>query len=823
MFHGVLYWSGWRSSPGNVNARNSNNCKRSNNGNMVKDITAWIKEELYPSLFDRVPQAFSEHSFTLDRRGWRSKTYLDGTPHKDRNDKTKILKASPGYIFEEGGEGVNLVNYVMGRDRVPFIDAVKKLASVAGLELPPLDVKDQESYQRAQQRSGVLEEAAGYMGWSLLHAKGKTADGVREYLQGRGYTMEEIEAMGLGYLPSWDKLKAYLMTKGHSEEVIREALTIGQDGRLGDTHTLAIPYRTGSRIQGYAFRTVTGAKDKYINSTGLDRKAGLFNLSPLKGTKDLVVVEGYLDALYATVKGLDNVVAAGAARLSPEQVQDAIAKGARKVTLCFDNDQGGKGGTEQALRVLKEFPQLKVYVAQLPEGKDGKMDPDQLITEQGVDAFRAVIDGAIKQWRYELNHVLGAFDGRDLTDKEIDQLKELVVVTATEIADPMDREQFTSAFIYQAQELGVTKESLDAVIEDLGYQRKKDQEKKALDSLLRSVGKDLDKGDPGAAIDRLGEGLQDLRRVRGADLLHPVSYTGWLDAMGNSLPALRTGYPSLDRVARIPQAAITLVAGRPSHGKTTVMFNLLLSMAEEYPTKRFLFFTYEEPSAHILTKLLNRTVGVDLQDHYYEYPEAHTNYGYLKAYLRHGREDVPEVEAAKEKLRDLLDSQRIQVIDGNYSVEDLDGILAGEISKGREVGAVFLDYIQRMHTSRQTQDKRTEIAHISNQVLQIAKRTGLPLILGAQINRDAGKDHGGGKAKEPALENLKEAGNLEEDANLVLSVFNLSRESDPPDGDSWGRNVELKIKTLKNRDGEPNAIVKLTMDRWTGNIKDGPL
>mgnify|MGYP001450423093 CR=1 FL=1 len=790
---------------------------------MVKDITAWIKEELYPSLFDRVPQAFSEHSFTLDRRGWRSKTYLDGTPHKDRNDKTKILKASPGYIFEEGGEGVNLVNYVMGRDRVPFIDAVKKLASVAGLELPPLDVKDQESYQRAQQRSGVLEEAAGYMGWSLLHAKGKTADGVREYLQGRGYTMEEIEAMGLGYLPSWDKLKAYLMTKGHSEEVIREALTIGQDGRLGDTHTLAIPYRTGSRIQGYAFRTVTGAKDKYINSTGLDRKAGLFNLSPLKGTKDLVVVEGYLDALYATVKGLDNVVAAGAARLSPEQVQDAIAKGARKVTLCFDNDQGGKGGTEQALRVLKEFPQLKVYVAQLPEGKDGKMDPDQLITEQGVDAFRAVIDGAIKQWRYELNHVLGAFDGRDLTDKEIDQLKELVVVTATEIADPMDREQFTSAFIYQAQELGVTKESLDAVIEDLGYQRKKDQEKKALDSLLRSVGKDLDKGDPGAAIDRLGEGLQDLRRVRGADLLHPVSYTGWLDAMGNSLPALRTGYPSLDRVARIPQAAITLVAGRPSHGKTTVMFNLLLSMAEEYPTKRFLFFTYEEPSAHILTKLLNRTVGVDLQDHYYEYPEAHTNYGYLKAYLRHGREDVPEVEAAKEKLRDLLDSQRIQVIDGNYSVEDLDGILAGEISKGREVGAVFLDYIQRMHTSRQTQDKRTEIAHISNQVLQIAKRTGLPLILGAQINRDAGKDHGGGKAKEPALENLKEAGNLEEDANLVLSVFNLSRESDPPDGDSWGRNVELKIKTLKNRDGEPNAIVKLTMDRWTGNIKDGPL
>ena len=816
MFHGVRYWSGWRSSPGNVNARDSNNCKRSNNGNMVIGITAWIKEDLYPTLFDRIPEALPEHSWTQDRRGWRSKTYLDGSLHKDRTDKTKVLKASPGYIFEEGGDRKSLVDYVMERDRLPFMDAVKKLASVAGLEIPPLDIKDQESYQRAQQRSGVLEEAAGYMSWSLLHAKGKTADGVREYLQGRGYTMEDVEAMGLGYLPSWDQLKSHLVGKGHAEEAIGEALSIDKDGHLGTTHTLAIPYRTGSRIQGYVFRSVTGAQPKYLVTKGLDRKGGLFNLSPLKGTKDLVVVEGYLDALRATVMGLDNVVAVGAASLSPEQVQDAIAKGARKVTLCFDNDQGGKGGTEQALRVLKEFPQLKVYVAQLPEGKDGKMDPDQLITEQGVDAFRAVIDGAIKQWRYELNHVLGAFDGRDLTDKEIDQLKELAVVTATEIADPMDREQFTSAFIYQAQELGVTKESLDAVIEDLGYQRKKDQEKKALDSLLRSVGKDLDKGDPGAAIDRLGEGLQSLRAVRGADLLHPATYTGWLDRMRTAPAALRTGYASLDAIARIPQAAVTLVAGRPSHGKTLVMYNLLLSMAEVYTTKRFLFFTYEEPSEHILTKLLNSLLGVDLQHLYHEYEEAHTNYAYLKAYLRNGRTDVKEVEVAKDKLRVLLDSQRIQVVDGNYSVEDLDGILTGEVKKGPELGAVFLDYIQRMSTSRQTQDKRTEIAHISDQVLQIAKRTGLPLILGAQINRDAVA----AKGSKPKLDNLKEAGNLEEDANLVLSVYNESREKDPPDGESWGRVVDLELCTLKNRDGEPNAKAVLSFDRWTGVVKD---
>lgn len=795
----------------------------------MKDITAWIKEELYPALYPHIPQALPEHSWTQDRRGWRSKTYLDGRPHRDRSDKTKVLKAQPGRIFEEGGEGKSLVDYVMERDRLPFIEAVRKLSATAGLQPPSLDVKDQEAYRKAQERTGLLEEATSYMSWSLLNATGKRAGLVQAHLFGmpeidealgippqRNYTREEVEAMELGYLPSWEQLKNYLVGKGYQEQAIEEALAIGTDGRLGDTHTLAIPYRTGSRILGYAFRSVTGAEPKYLYTKGLERKSGLFNLNPLKGAKDLVVVEGLLDALHATVKGLENVVALGGAALSPEHIQDAIAKGARKVTLCLDADEAGRKGTDQALEVLRSFPSLKVYVAQLPAGAE-KMDPDQLIKEQGADALRAVIASAIPAWEYELGKLLEPFAKEDLQPKEVDLLLERAVVTAADIADPLDRDRFTSAFLDQVVGLGVTKESLQGAEERLRYDRKREQEKKAVESLLRSVGKDLDAGEPGAAIDRLGAGLQDLRVVRGADLVQPVTYEVWLESMKHSLPALRTGYPSLDAIARIPQAAITLVAGRPSHGKTTVLFNLLLSMAEVYPTKRFLFFTYEEPSAHILTKLLNRTLGSDLQDLYREH-DAHTNYGYLKAYLRQGRTDVPEVEAAKAKLRDLLDSRRIQVVDGNHSVEELDGILGGMMKQGREVGAVFLDYIQRMSTSSpKAQDKRTEIAHISDQVLQIAKRTGLPIVLGAQLNRAAATS----TEKRPSLENLKEAGNLEEDANLVLSVYNQSREQDPPDGSSWGREVELELTTLKNRDGEPNATAKLTFDRWTGVVKEG--
>ena len=75
--------------------------------------------------------------------------------------------------------------------------------------------------------------------------------------------------------------------------------------------------------------------------------------------------------------------------------------------------------------------------------------------------------------------------------------------------------------------------------------------------------------------------------------------------------------------------------------------------------------------------------------------------------------------------------------------------------------------------------------------------------------------------KKPALDNLKEAGNLEEDANLVLSVFNLSREQEKAeDGGEWGRVVDLELCTLKNRDGKPNAKAVLSFDSWTGKVTD---
>ncbi len=80
-------------------------------------ITDWIKYELYPAFFDRIDHALQEHQFRRARGGWESKTYLNGSPHKDQQDKTVVSTKAPGRILEQGGENIDLVEaYLVGKN-----------------------------------------------------------------------------------------------------------------------------------------------------------------------------------------------------------------------------------------------------------------------------------------------------------------------------------------------------------------------------------------------------------------------------------------------------------------------------------------------------------------------------------------------------------------------------------------------------------------------------------------------------------------------------------------------------------------------------------
>jgi len=802
----------------------------------MSNITDWIKYELYPSLYESIDIALPEHNFKHYPGGWRSKTYLNGEPHKKRADKTIVSKKAPGLILEQGGEVVGLVDYVMKRDGVEFIQAVKKLADIVSLQLPQDPNFNKETYQRFKAQATLLEDCNSYFIYCLDKATG--ADKVRDYLTSRGYTPEEAKDMELGYIPSQEKLFKYLLQKGYSQELIDKTIQTDKEGNtlplskgIGSTHKLTIPYRSGGSVRGFKFRTIGTSTPKYLNSSGLDKLGGFFNLSGIKGDKDLVIVEGELDSLHATVKGVDNVVSTGGSSVSPDQVRDAIRRGAKSFTICFDTEPGKEEETvnrvNRVIEVILDEGVNRVYIATLPAIGGGKTDPDSLIKESGVESLITAIAQALPYYEYKLQATLNRYDKtedeRGLNRKDIDTLLDEIVETSAKLSDPIARDRYKTLFtsLDAIKGLGITEESLSITVDRLTATREKETQAKEFSKLLSEATALQNKGETGKALDMLDKKVKEVKTITGKDLLPPpLSFTALIDEIATLPPAYKTGYSSLDEFIGFTPGAISLIAGRPSHGKTTLLFNLLLEMSDLYQDSSFYFFTYEEPVKNLSVKLLNRLTASDLSGYFSHYPNIakRTNYEFLKAYIRDKRTDISEIEEGKRKLQELIDSQRIRVIDKNYSVEELYRLIT-YLNKREKIGGVLIDYIQRMRTERKTQDKRTEIAHISDQVLQIVKDSGLPIILGAQLNRATLKEAG----KKPTLENLKEAGNLEEDANTVISVYNKNREmAETEEGESYKglREVELEVKALKNREGEVNQTALLTFDKWTGVIKD---
>ncbi|MCD8413721.1 toprim domain-containing protein, partial [Tenacibaculum finnmarkense] len=300
----------------------------------MSNINNWLQYELYPNLFEVIDIALPEHNFKKYSGGWKSKTYLNGSPHKNREDKTVITKKAISCILEQGGDVLNIVNYVIQRDKVEFIEAVKTLADVANLKLPANTDFNQDNYKNYKDTANILEDCNSYFIYCL---ENNNPDEIKTYLTSRGYSKDDIKSMELGYIPSQNQLYKYLTeTKNHPKILVDEIIKLNKG--IGDTHQLTIPYRSGSTIKGFKFRTIGTATPKYLNSTGLDRLGGFFNLLAVKGNKDIIIVEGELDSLSATSKGIENVVATGGSNIASEQVKDAIKRGAKSFTLCFDKE-----------------------------------------------------------------------------------------------------------------------------------------------------------------------------------------------------------------------------------------------------------------------------------------------------------------------------------------------------------------------------------------------------------------------------------------------------------------------------------------------------
>ena len=748
--------------------------KHSKQNNMSKEITDWIKYELYPNLFEVIDTAFPEHKFKRYSGGWRSKTYLDGSPHK-RADKTVVTKKAPGYILEQGGDILSLVDYVMKRDGVEFIQAVKTLADVVGLQLPKGEF-NQESYQRYKDQATLLEDCNSYFIYCLENSTG--ADEIKAYLSSRGYSDEDIKAMELGYIPSQDKLYKYLLSKGYSQSLIDEVVKLKKG--IGSTHRLTIPYRSGGSVKGFKFRTIGDHKPKYLNSTGLDRLGGFFNLSGIKGDKDVVIVEGELDSLSATARGVENVVATGGSSISSDQVKDAIRRGAKSFTLCLDTEPGKEEETAKritsAIEVILGEGVNRVYIVTLPDLGGGKTDPDRLIKESGVEAFREALSNRLTYGAYLGSKLLEEYLSKanqsgEIDYKERDLLREKVVEIRSKLS-AQNRIDFNSNLVEPLYSHGFTEDLLSELEENYKTATEEAIRNKKVDELLRKVGTLPDKGE---AIKELKEGLKDIeikfKATEFSRLLIPTSEAKIKEEEANLPDSLNSGFNINGEELLLPGGAISVYAAPTNHGKTILLINTVLNVAQRYPDKKFIFFTYEERDTAILQYFLNAYIDINLNN------SDKANRRTLRDYFKTGStqfissHNLEYFNAKKEEFfKTYIETGRILVKYVDYNSQELTTAIEYINKESKDIGGVFIDYFQLLKLPKEKNTRQEELKQICMSLKDTAVRTGLPLILAAQFNRDVTN------LMRLHTTNIGEAGDIERIVHTLIGLWNMDKK-----------------------------------------------
>ena len=798
----------------------------------MSTITDFIKYELYPSLFENIDKALPEHDFKKFIGGWRSKTYLNGNKHKDRLDKLVVTKKAPNLIMEQGGEVVPIIDYVIKRDNTDFIGAVKTLANVVGLSIPVSTEYNKEEYIKYKQRNTILETCNNYFIYCLENSTG--AEPIKSYLiNNRGYTLEDIKLMELGYIPTQEKLFSYLLKQGFSQELIDEVIQIKKDSRIGSTHSLTIPYRSGASLKGFKFRTIGNETPKYLNLSGLDRVGGFFNLSGLIGAKDLIIVEGELDSLHATIKGVNNVVATGGSSINSEQIKDAIKRGAKAFTICFDTEidklQETETAINRAIEVILSEGVNNVYIVTLPPLSFKKTDVDTLIKYRGVEAFITAILQAIPHYKYSLISIFNKYrrlqeETGDLTDRQLEDLLTEIVETASKL-QPIDKTLFINLFLEQEpiKNLGITQEALNITIDKITATKEREQQKTEFNKLLKEVSKLQESGEINEALDLLDTRVKEVKLkdkvTEFNSLLQPINETDLRAHLTNKPESIKSGYTIGGEELLLPSGAISVFCAPTSHGKTSMLINLALNTSEQNKEKQVYLFSYEEDRESILIKALNT---------YLDTPISGNNRTTLENYFS-GKNRVTLPAQKDTFFKELIETNRLNIVYSNYNSDTLIEAIR-YLKKTTNVGAVFIDYIQLLNLPQgkyKTYSRQEELKNICISLKDIAVETGLPIVVGAQFNREVTnilKIH-------PTK--IGEAGDIERIANLIVGFWNNNFTPLGVEGElkacidklnslrKKGLGEEsLYSIVLKNRGGRVGGEELLSFNGNTGKIKN---
>lgn len=351
----------------------------------------------------------------------KGKNYFGVCPfHEDHSPSMSVSEEKQIYKCFSCGATGNVFTFVENFLNVNFAEAVSILAEKAGIPIH-LDLSKKTNTQY-QQEYDLMELALRFYQNNLQTGEGEKA---RLYLKERGLLEETIKEFSIGL--SLDKNLCYALfsNKGYKEQMLYDLGLISRSGeQIYDVFQNRIMFPIHDlegHVVGFTARCyLSEMTPKYLNTreTYLFKKGNiLFNYHRAKEnirlTKQVLIVEGNMDAIRLSSVGIKNVVALMGTSLTKEQME-ALKKLRVKVILMLDNDNAGETATYNVGNLLEEqnIPFLVVRLS-------GEKDPDSYVLKNGAEAILENIKNAVSFLDFKLNYLKknkNLNDATDLTD-----------------------------------------------------------------------------------------------------------------------------------------------------------------------------------------------------------------------------------------------------------------------------------------------------------------------------------------------------------------------------------------------------------------------
>lgn len=461
------------------------------------------------------------------------------------------------------------------------------------------------------------------------------------------------------------------------------------------------------------------------------------------------------------------------------------------------------------------------------EATDEVLKAIDFIKESNTNIKIYVKEGDLetREYRFRTDYLFrkyGEIDTKNkgLTDRDIANFMEEILAIASTL-QPIDKAIFVKDFtsVESIIALGITEESLAITVDRLTSTR--DKEAQAIDfkNLLTEATKLQDKGEVDKALELLDSRVKEVKlkdkATEFSSLLLPIKEDEVRQRLTNKPDSLSSGYTIGGEELLLPSGAITVLSAPTSHGKTTFLINLALNVAQAYPDKEAYLFSYEEDSDSILMNALNTYLDTSI---------SKNNRTTLKNHFS-GINKIT-IEGKDRFFKELIDTKRLNIHYSNYSSETLIDAIR-YLYKHAKPGAIFIDYIQLLNLPEgkyKTYSRQEEIKQICIALKDIAVETGLPIILGAQFNREV--------VNQAQLHATKigEAGDIERIANLIIGFWNNNFKPLVSNGKGGEANyIESKgcnepdtiyATVLKNRGGKVGLDELLSFNGNTGKISN---